>query len=225
MARAQHLVRRSRGAEASLWVVALTDAAAIPAGLAYASYLGSLNPTADVEQLELVTPELIYSVVGLGQLVAMVVAAVLFIRWFYLAYSNLADLSDQSATHAPKWTAWGFFVPILNLVRPQQLMRELWSTSCDRWQQEPSRVVGLTLPTDHVNLWWGLFLATSFIGNVIGRAFWDATTAQDTLRAAWATSFADAFDIGAAVVAVFLVRSVTQLQRPLLDHAPAGPSV
>lgn len=204
--------------------VGLTDAAAVPAGFVYARYLQSLDPTALVEEIELVTPELVYALVGLAQLSALIIAAVFFIRWFHLAHQNLGGLSDRPAEHDSRWAIWGFFVPILNLIRPQQLMREIWTVASGRWREEPSRVVGLTQPTDHVNLWWGLFLATSFLGNVVGRASWRATTAQETLWATWATVFADAFDLAAVLVALALVRSVTELQRPLLGHAPLGPA-
>lgn len=224
MATAQQFLRRSGAAKAGLWGVALTDAVAIPAGLIYARYLQSLDPTAVIEELELAASELAYALVGIAQLAALIIAAVLFIRWFHLAHRNLASLSDQVAIRDSRWTIWGFFVPILNLIRPQQMMREIWTITSDRWQEEAARVVGLTRPSDHVNLWWGLFLATSFLENVLARVTWQATTAQETLWATWATLFADAFDIAAVVVALLLVRSVTELQRPLLGHAPLGPS-
>ena len=197
---AQQLVRRSGGARASLWGVALTDAAAIPAGLIYAEHLGSLAPITVVEQLELVTSELVYGLVGLAQVAAMILAAFFFIRWFHLAHSNLSCLADEPSSYASRWAIWGFFVPILNLIRPQQLMREIWTITSGRWQQQPSRVVGLTRPSDQVNLWWGLFLVTNLIANAVGRVSWSATTAEETLWATWATVFSDAFDIAAAGV-------------------------
>jgi len=208
----------------SLWAVALTDAAAVLAGLAYAGYLQSLDPISKVEELESVTSELAYGLVGFAQGVALIIAAVFFIRWFHLAHRNLGSLSDQPAAHNSRWVIWGFFVPILNLVRPQQLMREIWSITSVRWQGEPSRVIGLTQPADHVNLWWGLFVATGILGNAVGRVALRATTAQETLLATWAVVFSDAFDIAAVLVALALVRSVTELQRPLLGHAPIGPA-
>jgi len=219
----QQLGRRSSAARASLWGVALTDAAAVPAGIAYATYLQSLDPAANVDELELVTSESVYALVGLAQLACLVVAAVFFIRWFHLAHRNLAGLSDRPAAHDSRWAIWGFFVPLLNMVRPRQLMREIWSTTSGSWDGNPSRVVGLTRPTDHVNLWWGFFLATCVVSNAVGRATFRATTAQETLWATWATIASDALDVAAVLAALALVRSVTALQRPLLGHAPSGP--
>lgn len=225
MTEARQIGRRSVAARAGLWCVGLTDAIAIPAGFLYASYLESLDPDAVVEELELGGPELAYALVGVVQLIALTLAAVFFIRWFYLAHRNLGDLSGEPPSHASGWAIWGFFVPILNLIRPQQLMREIWTTTSGIWEREASRVVGLARPSDLVNLWWAFFLATSFFGNAVGRASWRATTTQEMLWATWATLFADAFDIAAVLVTLALVRNVTALQRPLLGHAPAGPAV
>ena len=220
---AQRWTRRSRAARVGLWGVALTDAAAIPAALAYAQYLTSLDPNAVVEELDLAASELVYSLVALAQLAALIIAGVFFIRWFHLAYLNLESFSDQPLTYSSSWTIWGFFVPVLNLFRPYQLMREIWTRTSARWQEDTYRVGGLPRPTDHVNLWWGLFLATSFLGNAVGRATWRATSVQEILGATWATLFADLFDIAAVVAALALVRSVTELQRPILGDAPTGP--
>lgn len=224
MEEARQLIRRAAAARASLWGVALADAAALPTGLLYARYLQSLDPQAVVEELDLVGLEFAYAIVGLAQFATMIVSAVLFIRWFHLAHLNLGSFSAEPAAHDSRWAIWGFFVPILNLFRPQQLMREIWTLTSRRWQEHPARVVGLSQPSDHVNLWWGFFLATSFMGNAVGRATWRATTAQETLWATWASLVADSFDIAAVLVALALVRAVTELQRPLLGHAPVGPA-
>ena len=160
---------------------------------------------------------------GIAQLAAIVVAGVFFIRWFHRAHLNLTNFTDSSTSYNSRWAIWGFFVPFLNLVRPRQLMREVWDTTSRRWEEEPGRVVGLVRPTDRVNLWWGLFLATGFLGNFVGRIYWRATTAQETLHATWLTVFADAFGLSAVMVAIVLVRSVTALQRPFLGDAPVGP--
>lgn len=66
------------------------------------------------------------------------------------------------------------------------------------------------------DLWWGMFLATSSLGNAVGLASWRATTAQEMLLATRITLFADAFGIVAAFMAVILVCNATALQHPVL---------
>jgi hypothetical protein len=224
MPEARELTRRSNAARASLIAVGLTDAAAIPAGLAYASYLESLDPAAVVADLELVSSELAYALLGLAQVAAMIVAAILFMRWFHFAHRNLQNFCERPAAYDSRWAIWGFFVPILNLIRPHALMREIWTLTSSRWQADPSRVAGLTRPSDRVNLWWGFFVATTVLGNAAGRADWRATTAQESLWATWGLIFANAFDIAAVLAAMALVRSVSELQRPFMSHVQSGPA-
>lgn len=220
MAASERLAGRARAAILSLWCVAIADAAAVAAGVAYTAYLRSLDSHSIVADLDLDRSELAYSLAGLAQGIALIATAVLFIRWFHLAHSSLGAFSDEPRDHDSRWAIWGFFVPILNLVRPYHVMREIWTVANRKWKDEPSWVVGLQPPSDRVTLWWTLFLTTSFLGNGVARAAWRADTAQETLWATSATIFADAFDILAVVAAVALVRSITGIQSPLLDRAP-----
>jgi hypothetical protein len=198
--------------------VGVTDAAAIVAAIPYIGYLRTLPADSVFANLAMVTSEGFYALAGLAQLVAILVAAVFFIRWFYLVHSNLRQLSDEPTKYSTQWTIWGFFVPLLNLIRPQQVMREVWAMSHRAWNGDPSRVADRQQPKDRVNLWWGWFLSTCILGNVVGRIAWRAVTAQDTLIATWLTLASDAVDIIAVIVAIALVSCITDLQRPLLDR-------
>jgi len=219
----QDVIPRSRVAIGSLWAVLLLDAAAVCSGFPYLDYLRSLPPETVVAELDLVPSEAAYVIIGLIQFVAIVVAAVSFIRWFQAAYVSVGTLTGRATKHDPGWTLWGFLVPFLNLFRPQQIMREIWDDTYVQWVEEPSRVAGLHCPADRVNLWWGLFLVSSVLSSAAGRFSWRAVTAADEATATLWYLISDSLDVVAAIVAVLLVRSVTALQRPFLDNA--APSV
>jgi len=214
------LIRRAGSARVGLQLVIAADLVAVVTGLFYALYLQSLAPDADVAELELVTSELVYGLSGLGQLVALVVCAVFFIRWFRVVYENTAKITGAETAHDPRWTLWGFVIPFLNLIRPQQLMREAWAACEHAWSHDPSHALGVVRPTDPVNLWWGFFLATMLFGNLAGRLSWNATAAADVLNTTWFLMVSDVLDIAAAFVAVKLVNEMTRAQGPLLEHAP-----
>ena len=76
------------------------------------------------------------------------VATVFIVIWCYKATTN-ARAMGQATTHSPGWAVGGWFVPILSLFYPYQVIRDL-------------------LPADHpkrgrVGLWWGLYLAGGFL--------------------------------------------------------------
>lgn len=83
--------------------------------------------------------------------VSVVVAAVLFIRWFNETYSSLADI--EAAVHPPHWAVLGWFVPGLNLIRPPQIMGELTNQFSAGRRPKKARW------TRQLWLWWGLAVA------------------------------------------------------------------
>ena len=213
---ADELAGRSRAASIGLLTVVIANGVALLAGIVLSGHLQSIEPTAIVADLESVDSELAYKIAGLAKVVALVIAAIFFLHWFHFSYRSLSRIAPNAANYDPRWAVWSFFVPLINLFRPQQLMRELWSAYSAKWDDEPERVAELKRPTDLVNLWWGFFLTTSSFGNMVTMAAWRVTTAHDQLQLTRGILFTDAFGIAAALIAVALVRNVTALQRPIL---------
>src|SRR3954463_16165575 len=77
-------------------------------------------------------------------------------RWIYRARANAHALSHDM-TISPGWAVGWYFVPIANLFKPYQAMREIWYASSFGGEDGP---VGL-LP-----LWWALWLAGSVLGRL-----------------------------------------------------------
>jgi hypothetical protein len=107
----------------------------------------------------------------------------------------------------------GFFVPFLNLVRPHEVMKEVWRGSAflagtsteTRWDAiKPDRLVGL---------WWGLFILSSMVANTSGRLTMSAKSLPELLDAAHMSLAADLLEIPAALVAIQLVWRITRLQQ------------
>jgi len=209
------LVRRARAVIVAFWGVAATNVVGIVAGFMLSNLLRSSDGAAVSADGGVFGIEGAYGIAASAKLVALIVAGILFLWWFYLAHQNLRRFDGQPPAHHSQWAIWGFFVPVLNVLRPQQLMREIWSITSEQWKRSEN-VRDLQRPTDWVNLWWGLFLATGTLGNFVSLAALRATTVDEQLFATRATIFTDAFGVVAVFVAVLLVRNVTALQRPLL---------
>src|SRR5215831_12432517 len=60
--------------------------------------------------------------------VLFVITAVVFITWLYSEYRQL-DRSNAPARFAPGWAIGGWFVPFLNLVRPLQVVEDVWKST------------------------------------------------------------------------------------------------
>ncbi len=83
--------------------------------------------------------------IGFGQLGVGLVSAVVFLMWTSAITKRLTQLGVIDMRYAPRWSVWGFIIPIVNLFRPYQVMSELWKASevvpgpDDPWAKKPSR--------------------------------------------------------------------------------------
>ena len=164
--------------------------------------------------------------IGTLQVLLLIATAILFLTWFYRAHRNLAVVSSIKPVYTSGWAVGGFFVPFLNLVRPVQMMRELWqgtmsgsssATSGGFASVQPS---GSTPPL--VGWWWGLFLASNILGNVTMRlAFRDSPTLADLEALSWLQVLHDGLDIPTAVLAILLVDRITKRQLAVVAGTPA----
>jgi len=88
----------------------------------------------DLTQAEKLANRSRLQLVGAIQVFVYVATALAFLRWFHRVHGNLPGLGGRDLKYTPGWAAGGFFVPVLNLFRPLQVMREVWHAS------DPSRL-------------------------------------------------------------------------------------
>ena len=72
------------------------------------------------------------SCVGLTQSAVYLGTVVAFCFWVYSAHANLRWLRVSGLEYTPGWAVGWFFVPIMLLFRPCQVMFEIWKASDPR---------------------------------------------------------------------------------------------
>jgi hypothetical protein len=98
-------------------------------------------------------------IVSIVFLVALLASFVLVGRWIYRASANAHALSGEM-TISPGWAVGWYFIPIANLFKPYQAMREIWMASHFRgdWRGEPSPSL--------LTGWWGLWIVVNILDNI-----------------------------------------------------------
>lgn len=149
------------------------------------------------------------SVLGLAALIA---TGATFIAWFHRAYVNIERLGARGLRSTKGWSIGAWFVPILNLVRPKQLMDDIWRASDPALPAGELRGWRTAAVPGLLHLWWAMFLVMGFIGNIAGRQIAGAETLAERDRAGEIGIVTDAGTIVTAVLAVLVVRAVTARQ-------------
>lgn len=165
--------QRAKTALIFLWIVfGLNIISLISEYMQYSLLQSAMNGGLVTEE-EASSNDLRERVISILYLLAYIPCGILFIYWFRRAYYNL-HLRTDYLRFSEGWAAGSWFVPFLNLVRPVQIMTELYEQTDAILLK---RVEGYTEKTNKplIGFWWALWI----ISYVLGRIFRNAET--DTL--------------------------------------------
>jgi len=94
------------------------------------------------------------------QITLLWLTGIAFVTWLYRARANLRAFGTRHLRFPRNWTVFGFVIPVLNLIRPYQVVREVWQAS-DPDATHPTAWMSVKPPL-LVKLWWGTFVG--FVG-------------------------------------------------------------
>lgn len=142
------------------------------------------------------------------------ITAVVFITWMWRAAKNNQALGRQRPRFGPGWAIGGWFIPIANFVIPVLIMQDLWRGSDQsiarddmRWKiADRSALVGW---------WWGLLLASRALYGV-GNSVGDNGGLANVRSGIGVQTVGTAVTIVAAVLAILVVRRLTERQEECL---------
>ncbi|MCZ8198189.1 MAG: DUF4328 domain-containing protein [Flavobacterium sp.] len=93
-------------------------------------------------------------------LIAFITSIVFFILWFRRAYYNL-QVRTGNCRHSDGWAAGSWFVPIICLYRPYQIMKELAEETTSLLSIASGKEV--KSDSDVISIWWVLWIFTNYI--------------------------------------------------------------
>lgn len=174
--------------------------------------------TGGISQAEAAANDSRQQLIGVLQLLLYVGTVVAFLIWFHRVHKNLPDLGGRELKYTPGWAVGGFFVPFLNLVRPLQVMREVWLGSDPSGLERDIASGGPSIRNQLgtpalIGWWWALFLISGFLGNIAMRMGFGQNQTLDQLQDLTALLvFSDVINIPSALVAIRLVGRITGWQ-------------
>jgi hypothetical protein len=142
-----------------------------------------------------------------------IVCIVVFLMWLYRARHNLPALGAADIRWSPGWSIAWWFIPIMSLFRPYQVVRETWQAS------DPATMPGWRRDTPPAifGWWWGLFLVNSIGGNITDR-YAKSVGGAPGFSASVVLTFVDVAaliaGVGAAWAAIQIISDITLRQTP-----------
>jgi hypothetical protein len=160
----------------------------------------------------------IQSLAVLFKFLIFIVAGILFLVWLNRANKNLYELQPQHVEFSSGWAVGWWFVPFASLVKPFQVVREVW------WESDPNRSnehqflsASLHSAPVYMGFWWAAWLISNLLENITFRVF-DA----DNLASVGITGFlfigTGIVSVIAACLAIYLVYDITRRQNERFNN-------
>lgn len=159
------------------------------------------------------------TVIGLLALIELplrIILIVVFLIWLYRAYSNLSPLKARHLQFSPGWAVGWWFIPFANLVKPFQVVREVYNESDPDFDPD-SGFLNLPAGTPlEIGVWWAAFILSNFAYRISDRMFGDGDR-PETEAFALVFTIGAVIATGAALLAAYIVRSVYVRQQARIE--------
>jgi hypothetical protein len=157
--------------------------------------------------------ELLQGLNALFMLLGLLGSWVLFLVWLNRAYKNLAALKPQYLEFSSGWAVGWWFVPFANLIKPFQVVREVW------WESDPDRsdelqflTVSLHRAPSYMGLWWSAWLVSDFLGYFTSLHDAETNRIETIAMTGYFFILSGITTVVAAGLAIFVVFDVTRRQ-------------
>jgi len=148
-------------------------------------------------------------IVAIIELVIYLLAVVFFIMWFRRAYYNLHQ-TNAKLEFTEGWAAGAWFVPFINIVRPYQIMKEIWVKT-----QEESGQAILEPSTALVGWWWATLMIGGMVTRGVSKLAENADTVEKLETSTIATIAAELINIPSLLIVILLIKKVSSFEMDL----------
>lgn len=150
-------------------------------------------------------------IIGVLQIVIYIVSIIVFLNWFRRAYGNLHKLGLRYLKQNETMAVWSWFIPILFLFRPVQIMNEIWRETQLQIKKCDSKYLiksgGLI-----IGVWWALFIFSNFIGKYVLRTAFKTDTIEEVIEGTQAIMLSDIMEIPEALLVILIVSQFSKIE-------------
>jgi len=140
--------------------------------------------------------------------VIFIITIVFFSKWIHRANTNAKNF-NYPMRMSPGLAVGFFFIPIAMLFMPYKGMKDVWKAS-DHTREKGHGIV---------KIWWSIWIITSLIGNVSIRLTIEANTIELLTNCEILYIVEALLNIPLCIIAIKLVKNITQNQYSFIEAA------
>lgn len=154
-------------------------------------------------------------ILGIIYLIAYIISGITFIQWFRRAYFNL-HLRVEYLSNSEGWAAGSWFVPIISLYRPYQIMKEIYQETRELLIRK-SIGFNQSFSTNALGWWWALWVINNLIGQFVFRYSMKAESIDELITSTVASMIGYIAGIPLALITVKVIKDYSNVE-PLLNE-------
>lgn len=205
--------QRARNAINLIWIVLALEVMSLLSGYMQYDLLQKVADGYDISDEDANANDIREQVIAILYLIAYITSIVTFIKWFRRAYYNL-HLKISYLSHREDWAVGSWFVPIVNLYRPYQIMKEIYQETRELLLKNG---ISLNQNLSNANLifWWALWLLNNFVGQFVFRLGMKAESLDEMITSTLAYMIANIIGIPLALITIKVIKDYAT-NEPLL---------
>ena len=207
----QDNTKRAQSLIITFWVIIGCSFLAMLSGYYELLLLERIQLDKEISYFEISISEFSQGMLGISQTILFIIASIMFIRWFRRAYANLHRSGIKYLKHKENMAVWSFFIPIVSLYWPYQIMKEIWSETQYQIKKLDPRY-SLQNGEWMIGVWWALFIISGIIGNFIFRSTLKEETLEQAITGSQALILSDFLDIPEALLVILIVKKVAAME-------------
>jgi uncharacterized membrane protein len=205
------------GATALLWVALVVDAVAAASSFVQLDVLEKVAKGVPGFHELATSNDSRQQMIGYLQILVLIVTGIVFLRWVHQACRALTLVGTGVTRFTPGWAVGYWFVPFVNLVRPYQILKDIWQRSNCRnalasMEAEPvPKILGL---------WWGCRILSALLARAASGQAAAAKTTDDFSAMTNTLILTDLLGVIAAICAIRIVYAISRLEERMAWPAP-----
>lgn len=149
-------------------------------------------------------------IIGIIYLIAFIISAITFIKWFRRAYYNL-HIKVNKLTFNEGWAAGCWFIPIVSLYRPYQIMRELFNETKVLFEKNDIKLLK-PFSINLLGLWWTLWIINNFVSQFAYRYSLKAETIDELINTTKANMIGNLIGVMLALITIKVIRDYSNIE-------------
>ncbi|MCK4662317.1 MAG: DUF4328 domain-containing protein [Bacteroidales bacterium] len=170
---------------------------------------------------ELITEEMVNSndtrqqIVGIFYLIVYFISVITFIQWFRRAYYNLHQ-RIKYCSQSEGWATGSWFVPIICLYKPYQIMKEMWKETTGLLVNKIENYTN-NYNISVIGWWWTLWIISSYVGNFVMKSTFKSETVDELINSSIASMILSLIGIPLALLTIKMIKDYSIMEQTLMD--------